>query len=117
RGHTQMIRPERHETFDEGTIAGDSYIERRSRFARCDFNQAATSLAALLIVSLSRHAEGADSVSDRRGRGALGRANSGRAAIELCLQPTPGIRNSLTLSLAGTQAESIERTKRDIHEA
>jgi hypothetical protein len=113
--NTQVIGPERHEAFDERTIAGHAGAERGSCFAGGKFNETTARLASFLFVALSLHAQRADGVADRGGRGALGRASDWRAGIELCLQPAAGVRCPLTLSLAGAEAESIERTKRDVH--
>jgi hypothetical protein len=63
-----MIRPERHESLDERTVAGNACLERIACFTRRELDQAAAGFAAFLFVSLTGHAKAANGVAYCRGR-------------------------------------------------
>src|SRR6185503_5328682 len=115
RRDAQVIRPEGDEALDEGAIARDARLERRARLACRELDEMTTGFTSLLCVSLARHSQATDGVTDDTGRRDVTRMQRRRAAVELRFQPASGIGDSLTLTPPGAKSESIECAKCDVH--
>ena len=119
-----MIRPERDEPLDERPRRGHALSERGPRLADGELREPLSRLPLVLIrpcpapaltLALVGHPESAERVADLRRRGAFGRLHRRRTSVELRFQPAARVADRFPFVAAGTEAESIERTKCGIH--
>src|SRR5688572_15937941 len=110
-----MVRPERDEPLDEGSIRRDARGQRGDALLRGDFNELATQLLSLLRSLPRRTTKRADGFAERRRRARGRRRDCGCSAFKLRAQPGPWIVDAPTLTDARAQAEPVQGAKGQIH--
>ena len=90
----QVIGPERDESLDERPLGGDACGKRGVHLRLAHLDDVPARLAALLVIALAGHSDGAQCVTDGRCGYAVGRCQRRRSTVELRAQPLPAHHRS-----------------------